>query len=159
MSTTSSTLTSVLSALGGSNGIDVTSAVNAILYADRAPERGWQTQQTALSAQTSAINQIQTEASSLSDALNALNTFQGVLSAATTTTSNSNVVTATAADGASSGSHLITVTNLAATGSWYSGRSDQQLRHPALRQLSDHRRQRQPGHHQRRLRLHQQHPR
>jgi flagellar hook-associated protein 2 len=58
---TSSTLNSVLSALGGTTGIDVTSAVDTILYADRAPERGWQAQQATLASQTSAINQIENE--------------------------------------------------------------------------------------------------
>ncbi len=120
MSTTTSTLNSVLSALGGTTGIDVTSAVDAILYADRAPERAWQTQQATLSSQTTAINQLQSEASSLSDALSALQTTSGVLTAATATTSNSSVVTASAADGTAASNHLLVVNNLASTGSWYS---------------------------------------
>jgi flagellar hook-associated protein 2 len=117
---TSSTLNSVLSALGGSTGIDVTSEVNTILYADRAPERGWQAQQTALSNQTSAINQLESEASSLNDALSALQSASGVLSAVTASTSNSNLLTATAADGTAASSHTITINNLASSGSWYS---------------------------------------
>ncbi len=120
MSTTSSTLTSVLSALGGASGIDVAGAVNAILYADRAPERAWQAQQATLVNQTAAINQLQTEASSLSDALSTLQTASGVLTAATATTSNSSVVTATAAAGTPASNHLIVVNSLASTGSWYS---------------------------------------
>ena len=120
MSTTSSTLTSVLSALGGSTGIDVTDAVNAILYADRAPERGWQTQQTTLNTQAAAIEQIQSEASSLTDALSNLQTSGGVLSSTSAASSNTNVLTATAADSTLAGSHLIVVKSLATTGSWYS---------------------------------------
>jgi flagellar hook-associated protein 2 len=120
MSTTSSTLTSVLSALGGSTGIDVTSAVASILYADRAPERAWAAQQTALNSQATAINQLQTEASSLSDALSDLQSSTGVLSSAAATSSNTGVLTATAVAGTASSSHLIVVNNLAATGSWYS---------------------------------------
>jgi flagellar hook-associated protein 2 len=120
MSTTSSTLTSVLSALGGATGIDVTSAVDAILYADRAPERAWQAQQTTLSNQAAAINQLQSEASSLSDALSVLQTASGVLTAATATSSNSSVVTATASAGTPASNHLLVVNNLASTGSWYS---------------------------------------
>jgi flagellar hook-associated protein 2 len=119
MSTTS-TLNSVLTALGGTTGIDVTSAVNAILYADRAPERAWQAQQTTLSNQAAAINQLQSEASSLSDALSTLQSSSGVLTAATATTSNSSVLTATVANGTAASSHLIVVNNLASTGSWYS---------------------------------------
>ena len=119
MSTTS-TLNSVLSALGGSSGIDVASAVNTILYADRAPERGWQAQQTTLNSQATAINQLQSEASSLSDALSALQSTSGVLTSATATTSNSNVLTATVAAGTPASSHLIVVNSLASTASWYS---------------------------------------
>jgi flagellar hook-associated protein 2 len=120
MSTSSSTLTSVLSALGGSTGIDVTSAVNAILYADRAPERGWQAQQSTLASQTSAINALNSDASSLSDALNALNTTTGALTSVTATSSNTSLLSATAAAGTTLGNHTITINNLASTGSWYS---------------------------------------
>lgn len=117
---TSSTLNSVLSALGGSTGIDVTSAVNAVLYADRAPERAWQSQQSTLASQTSAINQIQNEASTLSDALSSLQSTTGALSAATTSSTSPGVVTATAVAGTPASSHQIVVNNLATKGSWYS---------------------------------------
>ena len=50
------------SAVGATTpGIDVTGAVNAALYADRAPERGWQAQQAALASQTTALTAIQTD--------------------------------------------------------------------------------------------------
>ena len=120
MSSTGSTLTSVLSALGGSTGIDVTTAVNDILYADRAPERAWQAQQTTLSAQATALHQIVNESSSLTDALNALQSTNGALSAATATSSNSSVLTAIAASGTPASNHLVVVNSLASTGSWYS---------------------------------------
>lgn len=120
MSTTSSTLTSVLSALGGSTGIDVTSAVDAILYADRAPERGWQAQQATLTSQTSAINALETDASSLSDALTSLGSITGALNTIAATSSNTSLLTATTAVGSSAGNHVITIDNLASTGSWYS---------------------------------------
>jgi len=117
---TSSTLTSVLSALGGSNGIDVTSEVNAILYADRAPERGWQAQQTTLASQTSALNQLESEASTLSDSLSALQDPSGVLTAVTASSSNTSLLTATAADGTTASNHVISIQSLATTGSYYS---------------------------------------
>lgn len=119
MSTTS-TLNSVLSALGGTTGIDVTSTVNTILYADRAPERGWQTQQATLASQTSAINQIQNETSALSDSLNNLSDLQGALSSVTATSSNTSLLTATAVSGTAASSHTITINTLATVGSWYS---------------------------------------
>lgn len=117
---TSSTLSSVLSALGGTTGIDVTSAVDAILYADRAPERAWQAQQATLASQTSALNQLQSEASALSDTLGSLQSSAGVISAATATSTNPGVVTATAADGTVASTHQIVVNSLASSGSWYS---------------------------------------
>ena len=117
---TTSTLNSVLSALGGSTGIDVTSAVNAILYADRAPERRWQAQQTTLSNQTAALNQLQTESSNLSNDLYTLQDPTGVLSSAVATSTNSSLLTASAVPGTPSSGHLISINNLAVTGSWYS---------------------------------------
>lgn len=117
---TSSTLNSVLSALGGSNGIDVTTAVSDILYADRAPERTWQAEQSTLASQTSALNQLNSEASSLSDALSALQSATGVLSTVTADSSNSNIVSATAANGTTAGSHSVVVNSVATTSSWYS---------------------------------------
>lgn len=117
---TNSTLTSVLSALGGADGIDVTTAVNDILYADRAPERAWQAEQTTLASQTTALNRLGTEASTLSDALSALQSATGVLTTAIATSSNANVVTATAANGTTAGTHTVVVKSLATSGSWYS---------------------------------------
>ncbi len=118
---TPSLVSSVLSALGStSSGIDVTSAVNAILYADRASERQWQTQQTALAAQATALTQLESEASSVTDSVNALGDFGGALSTVTASSSNSAAVTASSAPGSASGSHTITVQALASTGSWYS---------------------------------------
>lgn len=120
MSSTSSTLNSVLTALGGTTGIDVTSAVNTILYADRAPERGWQAQQATLASQTSAINQLESESSSLTDALSALQATNGSLSSVNATSSNTSQLTATATPGTATSNHVITINSLATTGSWYS---------------------------------------
>ncbi len=122
MSTTPpSVLNAALSSLGSSNsGFDVTATVNAILTADRAPEVSWQAQQATLAKQTAAINQIQTEASSLSDQLFALQDPLGALTYVSATASDSTVLTATAAPGTASGNHSVLVTKLAATGSSYS---------------------------------------
>ncbi len=120
MSSTSTTLTSVLSALGGSTGIDVASAVNTILYAKRAPERTWQAQQSTLTDQTTALNKISDESSAVVDALNALQSPTGALSSSSATSSNTSVLTANAASGTPASNHLIVVNNLASTGSWYS---------------------------------------
>jgi flagellar hook-associated protein 2 len=117
---TSSTLNSVLSALGGTTGIDVTSAVDTILYADRAPERGWQAQQATLASQASAINQIENETSALNDSLNNLSDLDGALSSVTATSSDTSLLSATAVSGTAASNHTITINSLATAASWYS---------------------------------------
>jgi flagellar hook-associated protein 2 len=113
-------LNSVLSALGGSNGIDVTSAVNSILYADRAPERVWQAQQATLTSQKTALNNINSQASTLQDDLTNLQDSTGALTSTSAASSDTSVVTASAADGTASSSHSIVVSSLATVGSYYS---------------------------------------
>jgi len=118
---TTSTLNSVLTALGGSTGIDVTAAVATILDAKRAPERAWVAQQTTLRSETSAISQLQNESSALSNTLTKLQNSDGALSSVSAITSNSSLLTASAVAGTPSSSHLITINKLASTASWYSG--------------------------------------
>ncbi len=121
MSTTS-VLNSVLAATSGSSttGIDVTAAVDAVLYADRAPERAWQAQQTALAAQSTAINQLQNESSTLTESLFTLQDVNGALSDVTASSSNTGIVAATALPGTAAGTHTVLVNGLATTGSAYS---------------------------------------
>jgi flagellar hook-associated protein 2 len=119
---TSINISSILAATVGANtpGIDVTSAVAAAIYADRAPERGWQADQATLSSQTTALTAIQTATQAVQNDMQALNTLGGPLAARTVTSSNSNIVSATAATGTVTGTHTIVVNNLASTGAWYS---------------------------------------
>jgi flagellar hook-associated protein 2 len=106
----------------GSNasGIDVASAVNQILDADRAIERQWQAQQQAIAQQTSALNQLSSLASSLTNSLNSLQDPLGALMASNITSTQPSVVTASAAAGTVAGSHVVMVQNLASTAAWYS---------------------------------------
>ncbi len=122
MSTSSTTaLSSVLSALNnGSSGIDVTSAVASIIQADRAPEVAWQAQQTALNNQATAIQQLESEAAAVTDSLQSLGDVTGAFNTVSATSSNTSVVSASAAPGTAAGNHTIEVDNLAVTGSWYS---------------------------------------
>ncbi len=122
MSTAStSALSSLLSSLNnGNSGLDVTSAVASVIYAERAPERAWQAQQTTLNSQASALQQLDSEASSLTGSLQSLSDISGAFSALSTASSNAGVVTATASSGAVSGSHTVLVNSLATTDSWYS---------------------------------------
>jgi flagellar hook-associated protein 2 len=115
-------ISAILAASVGANtpGIDVTSAVAAALYADRASERVWQAQQATLASQTTALTAIQTATTAVTNDLDALNTVTGPLSARSVTSSNSAYVIATAATGTVAGNHAVVVQNLAETASWYS---------------------------------------
>lgn len=119
---TAVSLSSILAAESGTStpGIDVTSAVAAAIYADRAPERVWQADVTTLSSQTTALTAIQTATEALATDMQNLNTLTGPLAARTVASSNSSEVTATAAEGTTISQHTVVVNSLAATGSWYS---------------------------------------
>ncbi len=116
-------LSSILQAAFGAStpGIDVTSAVNAAIEAAEAPEQQWETQESTLQSQISALNQIQTDATNLDNDAQALNSVTGPLSAMTVNSSDSNVVTASAASGSTPGNHVVVVNSLATTASWTSG--------------------------------------
>ena len=115
-------LSSLLSALGSSSsGINVQSAVAQAIAAESGPLTQMEQQQSLLQSQTGDINQIETDITTLETALNALSQPTGALTAMTTSSSNSNIVTASADSGAVAGNHVVVVNNLAATASWYSG--------------------------------------
>jgi len=122
-STPTYSISDILAASSGSStaGIDVTAAVAAAIYADRAPERVWQADQTTFSSQTTALTAIQTATQAVQTDMESLNTLTGSpLSARTVASSNSAYLTATATDGTTIGDHSVTINSLAATGSWYS---------------------------------------
>ena len=120
-SLTSVNLNALYSAFGSSStGIDVASAVNQILYADRAQERQWQSQQQLIDQQTSALNQLSSGASALMDRLDALQDPTGALAASYVGSTAPSLVTATAAPGTATGNHVVVVQNLATTAAWYS---------------------------------------
>jgi flagellar hook-associated protein 2 len=138
MSTSASSLSSLLSSASGSSGIDissileaalgssspgidVTAAVNAAVTAAEAPEQIWETEESTLQSQVSALTQIQTDASTLDNDMQSLNSITGPLSAMTVTSSNADVVSASAASGSTVGNHVVVVNSLATTASWTSG--------------------------------------
>ena len=120
-STPTINISSILAATTGATtpGIDVTSAVAAAIYAARAPERGWQADQATLSSQTTALTAIQTATQAVQNDMQALNSLTGPLAARSVTSSNANIVSATAATGTVTGAHTIVVNSLATTGAWY----------------------------------------
>jgi flagellar hook-associated protein 2 len=109
-------------ALGASSeGIDVNAAVSSAISAAEAPEQTWESQYSTLQNQTSALNQLQTAATNLDNDMQSLNNVVGPLSARTVSSSNSSLVTASAASGSATGNHVVQVSNLATTASWTSG--------------------------------------
>lgn len=115
-------LSSILQAATGSSssGIDVTAAVNSAVTAARAPESIWQSQMTALQNQTTALTKIQGDTTNLDNDMQALNRLTGPLSAATVSSSNSGILTGTAASGSAPGNYIVEVKNLASTASFSS---------------------------------------
>ena len=116
-------ISSILQAATGasSSGIDVTAAVNSALTAAREPETNWENQEYALQSQVTALDTLQTDASNLDNDAQSLNSLVGPLSARTVSSSNSNIVSASAASGSAPGNHDVVVNNLATTASWTSG--------------------------------------
>lgn len=116
-------ISSILQALTGSStsGLDVTTAVTASVTAAEAPETAWSNQLTTLENQVSALQGIQTDVQNLDNDVQQLNSITGPLASNTVTSSNSGVATASAASGTALGSHVVTVNNLATTATWTSG--------------------------------------
>jgi flagellar hook-associated protein 2 len=112
-------LSSTTSATGLGTGIDVQQFVQLATADDTANITSLQNEQTALGSQTTALTQITTDLNNLQSAAFALSDPLGALGALTTTSSNSSVVSATAASTAEAGTHTVTVNSLATTSSYY----------------------------------------
>jgi len=108
-------------AMGASSpGIDVNAAVSAAVTAAEAPENSWETQESTVQSQTSALDQIQTDSENLDSDMQSLNSLIGPLSASDVTSSDSNVATGSAAAGAAASQNVVVVNNLATTDTWSS---------------------------------------
>jgi len=103
------------------SGLDVTSTVDAILEADAAPYQQMESQESTLNSQNSALKTIESDLESLQNAVWPLSDFvSGAFSNVAVTSSNNDVVSATAENGTAAGNHTITVSQLATTSSSYS---------------------------------------
>ncbi len=100
-------------------GIDVSSVVDQIIFAEQAPERIWQQQQIALAVQASSLNSLSSGVNALKDKVFALSDLSGVFAAQTVTSSQPSLVTASAQSGAATGVHTLVVSNLATVSSYY----------------------------------------
>lgn len=110
-----------LSTLGnsGNYGIDVQTTVAEIIAADSVPMQQLQQQQATLSSQTSALTGIQSDFQSLQTAAQALNNPVGAFSSIAANSSDTGVLTASAATNASPGNHTVVVNSLATTSAEY----------------------------------------
>jgi flagellar hook-associated protein 2 len=101
-------------------GFDVSSTVASIVSNLQNVETPWKTQLTKLESQDTAISSLGTLFSKLSNDMSSLTDLQGILSEKTGSSSDTNVLTLTAANTtAVAGTHTVTVTSLASTSSGY----------------------------------------
>jgi flagellar hook-associated protein 2 len=101
------------------NGIDVTSVVNQILSAERAPEALMQQQQARVSSQVATLNSLNSGLAYLLEKVNDLKDVVGALTAMQANSSNTGILTASAQASTPAGNHVIFVQNLVTTASYY----------------------------------------
>jgi len=107
------------SAILNGQGIDVSTLVQQALSESDGQLTGWQNEETTLQSQASDITVINNHLTALQTAVNALADPLGALTAQSATSSDTNVLTATADTSAVAGNHTIVVSSLATTGSIY----------------------------------------
>jgi flagellar hook-associated protein 2 len=101
-------------------GFDVSTTVSSIVANLENVETPWKTQLTSLESQDTAISSLGTLFSNLSNDLSSLTDFEGVMAEKTGSSSDTNVLSLTAADSSAiAGTHTVEVTNLAQTSSGY----------------------------------------
>jgi flagellar hook-associated protein 2 len=100
-------------------GIDVSSIVDQIIFAEQAPERIWQQQQIALATQTSSLNSLSSGVNALKDKVQALSDLSGAFAAQVATSSQPDLVTVSAQSNAAAGVHTLIINHLATVSSYY----------------------------------------
>jgi flagellar hook-associated protein 2 len=106
-------------ALLNGNGIDVKSIVNAILNQQTGPLTAWQNQQTDLSTRAGLLAGLNNNLTTLAATALALANTHGPLASQSATSSQTNILTASAQITAQPGIHQIVVSSLATTGTLY----------------------------------------
>jgi flagellar hook-associated protein 2 len=102
-------------------GFDVATTVSSITALTSAIETPWKNQLTSLKAQDAALTTIGTDLSTLSTAVSALTDLNGALAQKEGSSSDTSVLTLTAASAAAvAGSHTVVVSSLASTSSNFS---------------------------------------
>jgi flagellar hook-associated protein 2 len=101
-------------------GFDVSTTVSSIVANLQNVETPWKTQLTSLESQDTAISSLGTLFSNLSNDMSALTDLEGIMAEKTGSSSDTNVLSLTAAtSSAIAGTHTVEVTNLAQTSSGY----------------------------------------
>lgn len=106
-------------ALLNGNGIDVKAVVNAILNQQTGPLTAWQNQQTDLSTRAGLLAGLNNNLTTLAAAVLSLANAHGPLTSQSATSSQNNILTASAQVTAQPGIHQIVVSSLATTGTLY----------------------------------------
>jgi len=121
LSVSSSAISSIVGDLASDvgTGINVQQVVAEIIAADSTPVTDMQNQQSTFSSQTSALQNIGSLLSTLQTSVQALSDVDSPLQAQAANSSNANVLSATASDTATPGTHIVTVNNLATTSAYY----------------------------------------
>jgi flagellar hook-associated protein 2 len=107
------------STLLNGQGIDVSSLVQQILSESSGQLTEWQNEQSTLQSQASDLTSINSDLNNLATAVQALADPLGVLTAVSATSSDNNVLTATATTSATAGTNQIVVGSLATPGLVY----------------------------------------
>ncbi|HVN18412.1 MAG TPA: flagellar filament capping protein FliD [Dongiaceae bacterium] len=104
------------SALLNGEGLDVTSLVSQLMNQKSGQLTQWQNEQTTLQQQAGALKQINDHLTNLATAASALSDPLGAMTAQAATSSNTAIVTASAATTAPAGTHRVIVNTLATSG-------------------------------------------
>src|ERR1700729_990207 len=103
-------------------GFDVASTVTQIQASEQAIETPWKSQLTALQAQDTIFTSLGSDLSTLTTSLQALTDFEGTFAEKQGSSSNTDLLSLTAADATSvAGSHTVVINSLAQTSSEVSG--------------------------------------
>src|SRR5579863_347946 len=100
-------------------GIDVSSLVSQILSESSGQLTEWHSEQSTVQSQASDLTAINSALTNLATAVTALSDPLGALTAQSATSSNTGVLTATAQTSAVAGIHTLVVSNLASAGTVY----------------------------------------
>ncbi len=101
------------------SGIDVTATVDAILETDAAPEEALDQDVTNLNSQNTALQTLQNDILDFQTTVDALTNYSGDFGSVSVSSTNNNVVSATADNGTAQGTHTVTVNSLATTSTDY----------------------------------------